>query len=76
MATAERLTACRSLEVTALGGDEFVDVSPWQGESRFRMRGAYGGQVLGQALMAACRTVADPDLLLLSAHCYVVCALL
>ena len=26
--------------------------------------------MVGQALMAACHTVADPDLLLLSAHCY------
>ena len=28
--------------------------------------------MLGQALMSACRTVNDPDLLLLSAHCYFV----
>ena len=41
----------------------------WKGD-KFLLKSAYGGQVVGQALMAACHTVADPDLLLLSAHCY------
>ena len=34
------------------------------------MRAAYGGQVFGQALMSACHTINDPEMLLLSAHHY------
>lgn len=56
--------------LSAVGEDEFVNKLLWQGEGK--LRGAYGGQVIAQALMAACRTVADPDLLLFSAHCYFV----
>ena len=55
--------------IAAVGEDEFVNKILWQG-GNFSLRAAYGGQVLGQSLMAACHTVADPDLLLLSAHCY------
>ena len=52
-----------------MGEDEFVNKLLWQGGKTYR-RGAYGGQVLGQSLMAACHTVADPDMLLTSAHHY------
>ena len=52
-----------------MGEDEFVNKLLWRG-GRNRLRGAYGGQIVGQSLMAACHTVSDPDLLLLSAHCY------
>ena len=53
-----------------MGEDEFVNTLLWQGAEKFKLRTAYGGQILSQALMAACHTVSDPDLLLLSAHCY------
>lgn len=50
------------------GGDEYRSTGLWAAGGR--LRGGYGGQVIGQSLMAACHTVTDPDLLLLSAHCY------
>lgn len=53
-----------------MGEDEYVNTLLWQGDSRVQLRSAYGGQVIAQALMAACHTVTDPDKLLLSAHCY------
>ena len=56
--------------IPAVGEDEFVNKILWQGGRTVPLRAAYGGQILGQSLMAACHTVADPDLLLLSAHCY------
>lgn len=52
-----------------MGEDEYINKLLWRGGSR-RQRGAYGGQVIAQALMAACHTVTDPNMLLLSAHCY------
>ena len=54
----------------AVGEDEFVNKILWQGEKNLPLRSAYGGQVVGQALMAACHTITDPELLLISAHCY------
>ena len=59
-----------SLSGPAVGEDEFVNKMLWQGEKNFPLRSAYGGQVVGQALMAACHTITDPELLLISAHCY------
>lgn len=53
-----------------MGEDEYTNKVLWQGDSHFPLRSAYGGQVIAQALMAACHTVTDPNMLLLSAHCY------
>ena len=58
------------LSLPAVGEDEFVNKILWQGEKNLPLRSAYGGQVVGQALMAACHTITDPELLLISAHCY------
>ena len=47
----------------------FGSRSLWQGDTG-KLRAVYGGQLVAQSLMAACQTVADPSLLLFSAHCY------
>ena len=52
-----------------MGEDEFTSNVLWDG-GEYKLRSAYGGQLVGQALMAACHTVGDPELLLISAHCY------
>ena len=54
----------------AVGEDEYVSKILWPGDDSFKLRGAYGGQLIAQALMAACHTVTDTELLLHSAHCY------
>ena len=56
--------------VAVVGDDEYASNTLWPGDDDKKLPAAYGGQVMGQALMAACHTVTDPELLLHSAHCY------
>lgn len=64
-------TLTNPLYLTALGGNEYRATNLWMTE---RMRAVYGGQVMGQALVAASMCVHDlhPSFLIHSYHCYFV----
>ncbi|KAJ2161727.1 Mitochondrial intermediate peptidase [Coemansia sp. RSA 552] len=60
----------RALELEEIGPDVFLSVDLWQPRGN---RGVFGGQVIGQALTAAAKTVASP-FRCNSLHCYFLAA--